>query len=234
MMLRHRPLLVLTLVVSAAMMSVYGSSVKAQDEASALDALVAFAAGLQTLAADFEQRTTDGAGFVVDEARGRFSFQSPDRFRWSIVAPFEQELVADGERLWHYDESLDQVTVRDQPAVEDSPILVLIRPELLDQFYTIQASRDPNLLAFSPITDDAEFSQARLRFVANQPVSLELIDRFNQTTVIYFDDLQRNPALPAALFEFEVPEGVDVLEGFESAIGPPTDPNDELDGDRVP
>jgi outer membrane lipoprotein carrier protein len=223
------------LVLSTAMMTAYGPAAKAQSEASALDALVIFAEGLQTMAADFEQRTTDGAGFVVDEARGRFSFQSPDRFRWSIAEPFEQELVADGERLWHYDESLDQVTVRDQPAVEDSPILVLIRPELLDQFYTIEASRDPSLLAFSPITDDAEFSQARLRFVANQPVSLELVDRFDQTTVIHFEGLQRNPELPAALFEFEVPEGVDVLEGFESAIGLPTaDPSGELDEDITP
>ena len=187
----------------------------------AMQALIAFAEGLETLAADFDQRTTDGAGFVVDEAQGRFSFQTPDLFRWSIAAPFIQELVADGERLWHYDESLDQVTVREQPAVSDSPILVLTRPELLDQFYALEVSRDADVLVFRPLAEDAEFSWARLRFVNQQPVSLELLDRFDQITVIRFAELQRNPELPPQQFQFEVPEGVDVLEGFSADFTAP-------------
>lgn len=200
-----------------------GSYAKAQtsNDFPAMAVLEAFADGLETLVAEFDQRTTDGAGFVVDEAAGQFSFQAPDRFRWSIDAPFVQALVADGERLWHYDESLDQVTVREQPAVSDSPILVLTRPELLGQFYALEASRDPDVLAFRPLAEDAEFSWARLRFVGQQPVSLELLDRFDQITVIRFAGLQRNPELDPQQFQFEVPEGVDVLQGFEADFNAP-------------
>jgi outer membrane lipoprotein carrier protein len=40
---------------------------------------------------------------------------------------------------------------------------------------------------------------------------MELYDNFGQTTSLVFSNLQRNPALPAALFSFVPPAGVDVI-----------------------
>lgn len=190
---------------------------QAEQAPSARAQLQAFSNGLDTLSAQFSQRTLDAAGFVVDEAEGRFYFQAPEQFRWATDWPFEQALVADGERLWHYDESLAQVTVRPQPSASDSPILVLMRPEWLDQFYRIDEDEQagPNALRFRPLADDAEFNQAELRFVAGQPAELLLIDRFDQWTRITLSDIVRNPSLDADTFRLVVPEGVDVLDGAE-------------------
>lgn len=175
--------------------------------------LDAFADGLQTLSGRFEQVTLDGAGEVTEESTGSLHFQRPDRFRWDYDEPFPQAIVADGERLWHYDESLEQVTVREQPAASQSPLLVLTRPELLDRFYRVTASAD-GLIEFEPLDENAEIERGRLHFRAGMPELLELEDSFGQLTRLYLRDLERNPVVLDELFEFVVPEGVDLLEGY--------------------
>jgi len=173
-----------------------------------------FAAGLETLSGRFTQITIDVDGVILEESVGELYFSAPDRFRWSYEDPFPQELVADGERLWHYDAALEQVTVRDQPAPGESPLLVLLRPDLLDRFYQVRASLEPGVIEFVPSSDEAEFEQARLVFVEQQPAYLEINDTFGQLTRLVLEDLVRNPALDAELFRFEPPAGADVLEGY--------------------
>ncbi|MEE4297779.1 MAG: outer-membrane lipoprotein carrier protein LolA, partial [Wenzhouxiangella sp.] len=138
-----------------------------------------------------------------------------DRFRWDYETPFPQQLVADGERLWHFDQDLEQVTVRPQPDDADSALLVLTRPEMLEDSYTMEAAGPPDELHFVPNDPEAGFERASLRFVDGVPVALEFTDRLvGQITLIELIDLQRNPELSEDLFHFEPPPGVDVLEGY--------------------
>ncbi|NBB91563.1 MAG: outer membrane lipoprotein chaperone LolA [Gammaproteobacteria bacterium] len=175
--------------------------------------LDAFAEGLDTLSGRFEQVTIDGSGRITEESSGALYFSRPDRFRWSYDEPFPQEIVADGEQLWHYDVSLEQVTVRPQPSASESPLLVLTRPELLDRFYRVTAS-EPGLIEFESLADNPEIEVGRLYFAGGRPERLELEDSFGQLTRLSLSALERNPTLSADLFSFEPPEGVDVLEGY--------------------
>ncbi len=182
--------------------------------ADARQALDRFAEGLESLSGRFSQITVGDDGRVSDYTEGRLFFEQPDRFRWSYTEPFPQEMVADGERLWHYDESLDQVTVRPQPAPEESPLLVLTRPDLLDRFYRLEPSDSDEVLRFEPVGGDGEFESASLHFSDGLPSALELIDRFGQLTRLELFELERNAELPADIFDFVVPEGADLLDGF--------------------
>lgn len=174
-----------------------------------------FAEGLESLSGEFRQVITDQDGFILEESSGSMKFLAPDRFRWDYVEPFPQQLVADGERLWHFDEALDQVTVRDQPEAAESPLLVLTRPELLDRFYRLEPSDETDRLVFSPLEPDGDFERATLQFRDGVPAALELIDRLvGQTTLLELIDLQRNPGLSDDDFYFEPPPGVDILEGY--------------------
>ncbi|MEN1729722.1 MAG: outer-membrane lipoprotein carrier protein LolA, partial [Pseudomonadota bacterium] len=141
-------------------------------------------------------------------------FASPDRFRWRYVEPFPQELVADGTHLWHYDESLEQVTQQAQPSASESPLLVLTQPELLDRFYAIGETGDRDVIEFRPLDEEAEFEVARLYFADGLPTALEFNDNFGQRTRVDLIDLVRNPILSPDLFSFEPPEGADVLQGY--------------------
>lgn len=183
--------------------------------ADARSQLESFAEGLESLAGEFRQVISDPDGFVVEESSGSMKFLAPDRFRWDYVEPFPQQLVADGERLWHFDEALDQVTVRDQPPAAESPLLVLTRPDLLDRFYQVEPSTRVDELVFAPLEPDGDFERATLQFRDGVPVALELIDRLvGQTTYLELIDLQRNPGLGDGDFVFEPPPGVDILEGY--------------------
>lgn len=185
--------------------------------ASATDArmqLDAFAEGLETLSGHFEQVSIGETGRIVEESSGALYFSQPDLFRWNYHEPFPQQIVADGGKLWHFDESLDQVTVRDQPEAGESPLLVLTRPELLDRFYRIEAGDDPDVLEFVPLAEDPEFELARLYFRRGIPAMLELRDGFGQLTQIMLGNLIRNPDLDPDVFTFTPPDGVDVLEGY--------------------
>jgi outer membrane lipoprotein carrier protein len=194
----------------AALLLTVSTSGVAEDGRAQLDR---FADGLETLAGRFEQVTIDAEGEVTEESSGRLWFSRPDRFRWSYEAPFPQEIVADGERLWHYDVSLEQVTVREQPGAAESPLLVLTRPELLDRFYRVTAT-GRELIEFEPTAEGTDVVQGRLYFRDGLPVQLELEDSFGQLTRLRLSELERNPELDPSLFEFTVPEGVDVLEGY--------------------
>ncbi len=183
--------------------------------ADARSQLESFAEGLESLAGEFRQVIRDPDGFVVEESSGSMKFLAPDRFRWDYVEPFPQQLVADGARLWHFDEALDQVTVRDQPPAAESPLLVLTRPDLLDHFYRVEPSTRVDELVFAPLESDGDFERATLQFRDGVPVALELIDRLvGQTTYLELIDLQRNPGLGDGDFVFEPPPGVDILEGY--------------------
>ena len=198
--------------VAVVFLAAFSSSTVAQPEARAL--LDDFARGLDSLSAEFSQITVDGNDEVVEESRGRMYFQSPDLIRWDYLEPFPQVIVADGEQLWHYDESLEQVTVRPQPAPGDSPMLVLTRPELLEKFYRILPSDRPDQLRFEPLADQAEIEMARLTFRDGKPATLDLFDPFGQSTRLTLTNIERSPEIDASVFEFEVPEGADVLEGL--------------------
>ncbi len=198
-----------TLILAAAMLLI-GSTAWAD----ARSQLEAFAEDLDTLSGEFEQATIDDSGRVVEETHGQLYFSRPDLFRWDYAEPFPQQMVADGDKLWHFDESLDQVTVRAQPEAGESPLLVLTRPELLDRFYEVRTGGDENVLEFLPLAADAEFELARMHFSNALPQMLELHDQFGQITRIELKNLQRNPELDPDVFTFEPPEGVDVLEGY--------------------
>ena len=71
-----------------------------------------FFTGLDTLQANFNQQVMDGNNKLLQSSQGHMWIKRPGRFRWDYEAPYRQQLVADGERLWSYDEDLEQVTVQ--------------------------------------------------------------------------------------------------------------------------
>jgi outer membrane lipoprotein carrier protein len=62
-----------------------------------------------------------------------------------------------------------------------------------------------------PKSPDGGFEKLELGFSGEDIKAMALYDNFGQTTSIVFSKLQRNPDLPAALFTFVPPPGVDVI-----------------------
>lgn len=177
---------------------------------------------LDTLAGDFSQVVTDPDGRVVEEASGRVYLSLPDRFRWDYTDPYEQIIVADGERVWLYDVELEQVTVRDQrQAAKDSPMLVLADTALMDEFFNTEelGRRDGyQWLRLVPKDKESQFQSVDVAMGENGLRCMIFRDRFGQVTELTFENLERKVDLEPGSFEFTPPEGVDVIGDVPASI----------------
>lgn len=174
-----------------------------------------FVDGLDALSGEFEQRTLDADGYLLESSYGTFALESPDHFRWDYLDPFPQLILADGESVWVFDQELEQVSVRPQSGDgSDSPLALLANPELLDAQYEVAEHSDEEglqWLVLTPRRQDSQFSEIAIGFRDRALERMDMDDSFGQRTEIYFSKLSRNPGLAPDTFRFTPPDGVDVL-----------------------
>ncbi len=176
--------------------------------------LHAFFDGLRTLSADFDQIITQNDR-LVQQTRGNLRILRPGKFRWSYESPFEQLLITDGSTLWVYEPDLDQVTrsALDQ-SVGNTPAVLLSTQQPLEQLFLIidGGSKDGlEWVMLEPYGEQSAFSRIFLGFDGHHLATMEIVDALEQRVQIRFSNLKRNVAIDPALFEFVVPDGVDVL-----------------------
>jgi outer membrane lipoprotein carrier protein len=170
---------------------------------------------LQTLQADFDQQVIDDNGKTIQSSRGHMWIRRPGRFRWDYLTPYRQQIIADGEHLWSYDEDLEQVTV--QPAAEvltSTPAMLLSGDEPLEKVFLIEAVAmrgNEQHVRLIPRSDDSNVIELHLFFSAGMLARIEAQDSFGNTTIFSFTHLQRNPKLDADVFSFTPPAGADVV-----------------------
>ena len=170
---------------------------------------------LKSLRADFVQRVFDANARLIETSSGQMVMEKPGRFRWDYKKPFEQIIVADGERLWHYDSELEQVTVRRlDTALGSTPLALLSGAAPLDDAFVVTSSKTEDGLRWyelRPKQAQAEFTSLRVAFQGDQLNAIELQDAFSQRTRLSFNDLERNVSIDPALLRFVPPSGVDVV-----------------------
>lgn len=189
--------------------------------ASPVDRVVDLLGPYRQFSAEFTQSTLDSEGQPVSEINGRLAIQNAEVFFWQTDAPFAQQIVADGEVVWIYDEDLFQVQVRPLgDALGASPAAVLGGDSaLLNETFRIQEEALGELSVFRlvPRAEDDVTRQIELRFDGSQLLDLQVIDALGNRTRIRFTSLDRNSPAPAQ-FEFTPPQGVDVIY----ALGQPS------------
>jgi outer membrane lipoprotein carrier protein len=171
----------------------------------------------QTMSASFKQTLKSSDGSLMQESEGEFYLQRPGKFRWNYTQPYPQEIVSDGERVWVFDVDLEQVTVQKQGSGQNNTPMALLqnKQKLEDAFEIHERDMEAGLHRIELLNkkDDVDFDRVMIGLDEKGLRSIQLHDQFEQTTDIIFTDLQSNPVLDAAIFEFTPPEGVDVFEG---------------------
>ncbi len=184
-------------------------------EAGAIDQLQRFLNETRTLKADFAQVVVARSGRKPQQSSGSVVIARPGKLRWDIQKPYPQLVVGDGEKIWIYDSELKQVTVRPAgQAISGSPAALLAGRNDLEKNFTLAEageSEGMNWVEATPKSGDSGFERVRLGFAGADLQAMELHDSFGQTTHIRFSKLERNPALPASVFKFMPPAGVDVV-----------------------
>lgn len=183
--------------------------------ADAVDALKSFVQEVKTGRAAFTQTVTSPDGGKTKTSSGSFEFSRPDRFRFAYTKPFEQLIVADGQKVWIYDADLNQVSSRKfSQALGATPAALLAGGDLARDFdVTAEPSKDGlDWAKATPKAKDGAFESMRIGFKGKQLVAVEITDSFAQRSRLTFAQFTANVDLPAQSFQFSVPKGADVLE----------------------
>ncbi len=182
---------------------------------SGISQLETFLQDLKTLKADFRQTLQQPDYDQVYASNGVFYLRRPGQLRWEYQTPSEQLIVADGDRVWLHDIELEQVSHRSQAAVLDgTPAQLLSGTGPISQHFEINelgVESELTWVELIPKGKEAQFSSVRLALQESRLERMEMFDNFGQVTRFFFDDLQRNPPLDDALFEFEPPPLIDLI-----------------------
>ena len=190
-------------------------SVSCAAHAEAVDTLKDFVRDVKSGRATFTQTVSSPDGVKKRSSSGSFEFLRPNRFRFVYAKPFEQTIVADGQKLWIYDADLNQVSIRKLSAVLGATPAALLAGGSLDKDFDV--SNQPTeggmewVLALPKVKDGA-FQAVRIGFKAKTLAAVEITDSFGQRSNLQFSGMQSNVSLAADAFKFTPPAGADVIE----------------------
>lgn len=184
-------------------------------QAGAQEDLQSFMKDTRTMRASFEQVVYGKSGKTEQPTVGTLMLLRPGKFRWETQKPYPQLIVGDGERVWLYDEDLNQVVVRSrEEALGGTPAALLAGDADLDKTFEISLLPDRDdmfWLKAIPRNKDAGFKEIRLGFAAGKLKMLELDDTFNQKIMTRFIQVDYNPIISPELFTFTPPKGAHVI-----------------------
>src|SRR5256885_7320288 len=149
--------------------------------ADAVDTLKEFVHDVKTGRAAFTQTVTSPDGAKKKTSSGTFDFSRPNRFRFAYAKPFEQVIVADGQKVWIYDADLNQVSSRKfSQALGATPAAILAGGSL-EKDFTLSALPSKDGLDWAqatPKAKDGAFQSVRIGFKGRDLSAVEIIDSF--------------------------------------------------------
>ena len=171
----------------------------------------------RSLTARFIQTYRSGMlGHEIVES-GRLALKRPGRMRWDYEEPEEKTFVADGDAFYFYVPEDRQVIVREQGGERGVALTLLSgSTPILDQFRAeLDESLDgPVRVRLTPLEPDPDVERVWLQADDRGLIrSIEILDVQANRSLFRFDRIRTDRDLDAALFRFEVPEGVDVVQG---------------------
>ena len=170
---------------------------------------------LHTFQSDFTQLVFAANNQPKQKSKGLIVVKSPNKFYLEYNEPYKLIYVADGKKLWSYDEDLEQVVVKEQGnLLINTPAMLLGNPKDLTKSYKIEKTGIvEGLLWFelTPKKEDSNFETVGFAFDSDKLVVMEMRDNFGQTTRLNFKNVIKNPTVATNRFKFTPPKDVDVI-----------------------
>jgi len=187
--------------------------------ADAVDTLKDFIRDVKTGRAQFTQTVTSPDGAKKKASSGSFEFARPNHFRFAYSKPFEQLIVADGQKVWIFDADLNQASSRKFSSALGATPAALLAGGSLDKDFDLapvsvnDAAKDG--LAWvqaTPKLKEGAFKSVRVGFRGKDLAAVEIIDAFDQRSLLQFSQFVAGVKFPDDTFRFTPPAGADVIE----------------------
>jgi outer membrane lipoprotein carrier protein len=165
--------------------------------------------------AAFTQTVTSTDGARKKLSSGEFEFARPNRFRFSYTKPYQQLIVADGQKVWIFDTDLNQASSRQVAQALGSTPAALLAGAALEPEFTLQAQPSAGGLDWvqaTPAAKDGPFQRMRVGFKGKALAAVEITDSFGQVSRLEFSRFVPNTPVVPERFRFVPPAGADVIE----------------------
>ena len=183
--------------------------------ADAADTLREFVRDVKSGRAAFTQTVTSPDGARSKTSSGNFEFARPNRFRFAYTKPFEQLIVADGQKVWIHDPDLNQASSRKIGQALGATPAALLAGGSLEQDFVLAAQPSAAGIDWAlatPKVKDGPFQSMRVGFRGKALDAVEIVDSFGQRSRLQFSQFQANVPLADERFRFVVPAGADLIE----------------------
>ena len=180
-----------------------------------VDTLRDFIRDVKTGRAQFTQTVTSPDGAKKKSSSGSFEFARPNHFRFAYAKPFEQLIVADGQKVWIYDADLYQASSRKFSSALGATPAALLAGGSLDKDFDLAPLPAKDGLAWvqaTPKVKDGAFKSVRVGFRGKDLAAVEIVDAFDQRSLLQFSQFAAGVALAPEAFRFTPPAGADVIE----------------------
>jgi outer membrane lipoprotein carrier protein len=217
-MLKLKSLLILFLFVIGDVIA--NSHVVSTEGNAELKALLAPIVSLQ---ATFQQTVRNEQGRLLQNLSGKVVLKRPARFRWEILRKEPRLIIADGKKVWDFDQDLEQVSVQKLSAGQIRAHIFFLTGNVhtLEKDFKITrlfSSKGKCLenseicFELMPKTEEGSFQWIKIGFKAGVVKEMQLLDQLGQYSHLVFKHIKLNETIPDARFHFVPPAGVDVLE----------------------
>jgi outer membrane lipoprotein carrier protein len=183
--------------------------------ADAVATLRDFIRDVKTGSAQFTQTVTSPDGAKKKTSNGSFEFSRPNHFRFVYAKPFEQVIVADGQKVWIYDADLNQASSRKFTSALGATPAALLAGGALDKDFDLTSLPSKDGLEWvqaAPKQNDGSFKSVRVGFRGKDLAAVEIVDAFDQRSLLQFSQFTPGVAIAADRFQFKPPAGADVIE----------------------
>lgn len=182
--------------------------------ANPADQLTSLLGSFTTYQASFKQWTVNDQHQVQSQSSGTFAIERPNKFRWQTAAPNNELIIANGDKLWHYDASLMQATEQTlQPGTQTQNPAMLLSSKVHDlaNTFAISAVTLQNQQWFKLLPKKTTSYQAiYLHFLHHQLTKIIVVNNLGERSLFQFSNIKLNQTLPSSEFTFKPPRGVDV------------------------
>ena len=158
-------------------------------------------AAREGMAGQFTQEIISPEGEMLERSNGNFALLRPHFFRWEILAPDSQLLLANGDQLTQIDWDLEVVVERPIVETASSPLQWLLAPRAtLDSAFDISLADDSAVLI--PVDLQSPYQRLDIALISKRVWRLDAEDRGGQVLRV---ELRENIDRPPQIADFVAP-----------------------------
>lgn len=170
---------------------------------------------LSTIEANFQQEVVQQKSKELSSGdlkiRKKTAKDASAGFYFDYTEPFEQKIISDGQKLWHYDVDLEQVVIKRLANFEqDSPMFMIFNDQSLSSQFNIKTLKNESKYRLTPkLKGDVEYID--IEFVKGTIAKVSA-KQVNGSLSLKLSDVKVNQPISASVFSLKVPKGVDVID----------------------